>query len=580
MSVLWRGDVLQRVRLVSGLVLFAFATTHFLNHAVGLVSVDAMQAVQEARQVVTRSLPGTMVLAGALIIHMVLALAKLAGRSTMRMPAWEAAQLVLGLSIPLLLLPHIVNTRIAHAYYGVNDIYLYELLKLWPENALLQSALLLIVWVHGCMGLHYWLRMYAPYRRLMPVLLATAIAVPLASLGGFMVAGRAVNAVAQDPAVLASIKSMAKWPSDADAEQLYWLRVIVRAEYAGLLVVVALSLTWTWLARRTAPKVTVSYTNGPTVRVPEGATLLEISRQSRIAHASVCGGRARCSTCRVRIIAGGSAIPPPNFPETVTLGSIKAPPNVRLACQIRPAGYVAVTRLMPPGKVDRLVSDVADPDAGGVERSLAVMFVDLRGFTSLAHDRMPFDTVFILNQFFSAVGTAIVDNGGRIDKFMGDGLLAVFGQDGVEAGCRQALEAARAIDLALDDVNGKMAHEIGSGLRVGMGIDAGPLLVGRIGYGAAVDYTVIGPAVNIASRLEALSKDHGVQVMVSDRAARWAGLSLAADFAGEISVRGVEAPVAVHGLKQARNIPLGVAEANVMVTSCAEATGGESAEPL
>lgn len=559
MHVLWRGHYLQRARLVSGLILFAFALTHFLNHAIGLVSVDMMQSVQESRQLITRSWIGTFVLAGALIVHMGLALAKLAGRSTLRMPPWEATQLALGLAIPILLLPHIVNTRIAHVLYGVNDIYLYELLKLWPDSAILQSALLVIVWVHGCMGLHFWLRLSAPYRRMRPALLAIAIVVPVAALGGFMVAGRAVNAVAQDPAVLASIKQMSHWPTAADADKLYWLRVIVRAEYIGLLGIVLLSLLWTWIARWAAPQVTVTFLGGPTIKAPQGATLLEMSRNARVPHASVCGGRARCSTCRVRVENGASSLAPPIFPESVTLGAINAPQNVRLACQIRPTSNLVVTRLLPPGSASPLMVDVDEADASGVEKSLAIMFVDMRGFTRLAHDRLPFDTVFILNQFFGAVGAAIVDNGGRIDKFMGDGLLAVFGQHtGVKVACRQALRTARAIDLALDEVNAKIESEIGTTLQVGIGLDAGPLLLGRIGFGEAVDYTVIGAPVNVASRLEGLAKEKSLQIMLSADVAQQADWTPAADFAGEIGVRGVTDPVHVFGFKRGRDFPASI----------------------
>src|SRR5262245_27361874 len=159
MHVLWRGDTLQRLRLVSGLVLFAFALTHFLNHAIGLFSIDLMQEVQSWRWVVTRSWPGTIILAGALLTHMVLAFYKLASRSTLRLPRWEAIQLFFGICIPFLLLPHIINTRFAHVFFGVNDIYLYELLKLWPDSAVTQSSLLLLVWVHACVGIHFWLRL-------------------------------------------------------------------------------------------------------------------------------------------------------------------------------------------------------------------------------------------------------------------------------------------------------------------------------------------------------------------------------------------------------------------------------------
>ena len=164
MHVLLRGDDLQRLRIASGLILFAFATTHFLNHALGLVNIELMHEVQQWRWVVTRSWIGTFVLLMALLIHMTLALLKLANRSTLRLPPWELAQIALGLLIPFLLLPHIVNTRVARVLFGVEDNYLYELARLWPASALLQSTLLVLVWLHGCIGVHYWLRLYPPYR--------------------------------------------------------------------------------------------------------------------------------------------------------------------------------------------------------------------------------------------------------------------------------------------------------------------------------------------------------------------------------------------------------------------------------
>ena len=223
----------------------------------------------------------------------------------------------------------------------------------------------------------------------------------------------------------------------------------------------------------------MTFLGGPTIKAPQGATLLEMSRNARVPHAAVCGGRGRVfdvpGTRGERREFAGAA----GFPESITLGAINAPQNVRLACQIRPTGNLVVTRLLPPGSASPLMVDLDEADASGVEKSLAVMFVDMRGFTRLAHDRLPFDTVFILNQFFGAVGAAIVDNGGRIDKFMGDGLLAVFGQHcGVKVACRQALRTARAIDLALDEVNAKIEAEIGTTLAGGHWLGRGPAAAG------------------------------------------------------------------------------------------------------
>jgi adenylate cyclase len=559
MHVLLRGGITQRLRIASGLILFTFATTHFLNHAVGLVHLETMHEVQAWRQVVTRSLPGTIVLTLALVTHIGLGLFKLARRTTLRLPPWELFQLGLGLLIPFLLLPHIVNTRIAHVYFGVEDNYLYELARLWPASAILQSTLLLIVWLHGCIGIHYWLRLYAPYRAAQPVLLFIAIAVPLAALGGFMVSGRTVASSIEDARTFAKVKELTHWPNAADAASLDVYRWVVRFGFGGVLLFVGLCIGMRQVLLSTRPKMAITYTGGPTVRVPFGPTLLEISRKHRIPHASVCGGRARCSTCRVRIDEGANSLSPPGYPEAITLASIAAPPNVRLACQVRPASAMTITRLLRPASTGPEGAELQELDSAGVEKSLAVMFLDLRDFTQLSQSRLPYDVVFILNEFFAAAGAAIHTHGGWIDKFLGDGLLAIFGQrHGVEAGCRQVLRAARAIDLALDHVNAKLGLEIGKPLRVGIGIHAGPMLIGRIGYGEAVDLTVVGNAVNVASRLEAVAKQKGFQIIMSSDVATYAGCL---DDAGPVlivNVRGVDAPMEVVGVMRGRDLPASI----------------------
>lgn len=556
MHILWRGDVFQRLRLISGLILFTFALTHFLNHALGLVSLDWMQTVQQYRWMVTRSWPGTIVLVSALITHISLGLYKLAGRVTLRMPPWEFVQVALGLLIPFWLFPHIVNTRIAHVFFGVNDIYLYELARLWPASAIVQSMLLIFVWVHGCLGIHFWLRLYAPYRRALPILIAFAILIPVAALAGFVVAGTSVASAIEVPRVYENLKTVTHWPGPTASGTLAWLRTLTRIEFGGLLAVIALYLVLGYLTRRFGPKVTISYMGGPTIKMPPGPTLLEMSRMGKVPHASVCGGRARCSTCRVRVDKGGSSLPAPVFPESVTLGSINAPPNVRLACQIRPTADLIVTRLLKAGSTGPEAAELEESDSAGVEKSLVVMFVDLRDFTRLSEKRLPYDVVYVLNEFFGVVGAAITDNGGWIDKFLGDGVLAVFGQHtGIEIGCRQALRTARAIDLVLDHVNAKLESELGRPLLVGIGIEVGPLLLGRIGYGEAVDFTVIGNAVNVASRLEALSKEKGFQVVLSRAVAERAGWNPKTEAMMEVSVRGVNEPIEVIGLVRGRDLP-------------------------
>ncbi|MGE0630645.1 MAG: adenylate/guanylate cyclase domain-containing protein [Hyphomicrobiaceae bacterium] len=556
MQILLRGNVWQRGRLVSGLILFCFVLTHFLNHATGLFDVQIMHDFQQVRIAVTRSWPGTIILLFALITHIVLALAKVAERRTWNLPPWELLQLALGLLIPFLLFPHIVNTRIASTYFGVEDSYLYELARLWPASAVLQSTLLVIVWIHACIGIHFWLRLYSPYRAIQPVLIFLAIAIPLAALAGFMKSGEAVAQLIKDPEKFEQVKQLTHWPNAVDNGRLGELRGIVRLGFLGLIALVAAYIGLRYLQRLTAPKISVRYVGGPTVRATPGASLLEISRQNRIPHASVCGGRARCSTCRVRIDDASAPLPLPVFPESLTLGAIQAPPNVRLACQIRPTSSLTVTRLLRPGSTGPNAADLQEMDSGGVEKDLAVLYLNMRDFTQLSKRKLPYDVVFILNSFFNAAGTAVATQGGWIDRVAGDGFYAVFGQKhGAETGCRQALRAARAIDLALDHVNAVLASEIAKPMQVGIGIHAGTLLLGRVGFGEAVDLTAIGPAVKTARALEDIAKREGMQIVLSERVAKLAGWPSLGQATREMDLPGFGETMNVVTMVRGRDMP-------------------------
>jgi adenylate cyclase len=185
------------------------------------------------------------------------------------------------------------------------------------------------------------------------------------------------------------------------------------------------------------------------------------------------------------------------------------------------------------------------------------LFLDVRGFTRFSKDRLPYDVVFILNRLFGQLGAAIIGEEGWIDKYMGDGLLAVFGRDSdPETGCRQALAAARAIDLELERLNGTMAGELKEPITIGMGLHAGPLVLGAIGHAKSAAVTVIGEPVNVASRLEALTKDEKCQAIVSADLLRRAGFPLADIPLKTVTVRSIDAPISVLVVKRARDLPL------------------------
>ena len=174
--------------------------------------------------------------------------------------------------------------------------------------------------------------------------------------------------------------------------------------------------------------INLSYGNGRTVRVPKGLSVLEASLRNNVPHASVCGGRARCSTCRIRVIGDHSDLPEPSQREAFVLDRVgTADPSIRLACQLRPDCRSLVLPALPAAHDVRRRPRSLNPTRIGQERYLVSLFVDMRGSTKLAEKRLPFDTVFIVNRFLGAVSQAVIECGGQPNQFVGDGMLALFG---------------------------------------------------------------------------------------------------------------------------------------------------------
>lgn len=556
MNALWRGPLAQRVRLATGLILFTFAATHFFNHALGLVSLEAMETFDHWRTAVTRSALGGLVLALALLVHASAALLKIAQRRTLRLPAWEWLQLALGLAIPLLLIPHIVNTRISSLVLGIDTTYPYELTKIWADTMPDQTVLLLLVWAHGCLGMHYWLRLWGGYRRLAPILLVAATLLPTTAVLGIVTQGRHMATVNRSPERLAALKAATHWPDAGTTRTIEAWRVDYAAAFYALALVAAGVGMVRMMRQRGALNIPVQYVAGPLVKAPAGPTLLEVSRMYGIGHMSVCGGRGRCSTCRVMVFGDESGLTAADDAEQRTLRSVGAPANVRLACQARVRASATVMPLVRLGREQDTPVYVQDEDSAGVERELAVLFVDIRGFTALTERKLPYDVVYLLNNFFHTIGQAVYGNGGWINDRAGDGVLAVFGDAsaGLAGACRSALLACAEVDRLIAMLNLRMESELAQPLRVAMGLHCGPHVHGRVGIGDAMTMTVVGPAVNVASRLEAVAKQAEVQLAVSMEVARHAALDTGGLPTRSTPIRGLQEPVDVLLVASAREL--------------------------
>jgi len=196
-----------------------------------------------------------------------------------------------------------------------------------------------------------------------------------------------------------------------------------------------------------------------------------------------------------------------------------------------------------PQVVDRLLA--AGSTRSSDTRQVAVMFVDIRGFTAAARTRTPQEVVDRLDAAFTVLVEIVDHNGGIVNKFLGDGFLALFGAplDDPDAP-RRAVTAAREMLAAIEQHNVRSDWP----LRIGIGLHLGHVVAGNVGSPRRKEYTVIGDTVNLASRIEGLNKEFGSQFLISDTVKQAIGQDVDAIPLGDVPVRGYEQPVRVWRL--------------------------------
>jgi adenylate cyclase len=551
------GIGVRQVRLVCGVILFAYLVSHFLNHALGNISMNALAAGVYYHTEFWQFLPVAIVLYTAMLLHFALGIWALYQRRQFSWKTIEPLQLVLGLSIPMLIVAHIVGVRLSQTMYGHEKLYPQELYAFWvayyPSKTWQMSAVLIIAWVHGCIGLHFWLRMKPFYKRLAPYLLAAAVLIPTLALLGFYQGGQVVISDADDPDW--RIKNLSRQQVGTAAEQSMLDSITdgLLTGYLALLGLVVLARGVRVLNERRGGMIALSYGNGRTVRVPKGLSVLEASLRNNVPHASVCGGRARCSTCRIRIIGDCSALPEPSQREAFVLARVGASdPSIRLACQLRPAEDLSFFQLFLPSTTTAN-THASNPARIGQERYLVSLFVDMRGSTQLAEKRLPFDTVFVVNRFLAAVAQAVMECGGRPNQFLGDGMLALFGLGtSAQLACRQALRAAAMISVNIDELNQFLSHDLREPIRFGIGIHGGEVIVGDIGYRDHMVFTALGDPVNVAARLQDMTKSLSCEALISEEVRVTAGLGSDDLPQREVDIRGRADPMKVRVVAEAK----------------------------
>jgi adenylate cyclase len=553
-----RGIGVRQVRLGCGVVLFSYLISHFVNHALGNISMDALAAGLHYHILFWRFLPVAIAFYTAALLHGGLGIWALYQRREFRWKAIEPLQLVLGLSIPALIIAHITGVRLGQALYGQEKFYpqvFYAYWAVWPLRIWQMFAVLLIAWIHGCIGLYFWLRMRAFYARAAPFLLAAAVLLPTLAMLGLYQGGRSVVDDSDNTEWRANNLSPRHVGTPAQQAVLDEIVDYSLTFYLGLLAVVLLARGARAVAERRGGTINLSYGNGRTVRVPRDFSVLEASLRFHVPHASVCGGRARCSTCRIRIIGDCSGLPPPSPREAFVLNRVGATdPSIRLACQLRPGTDLSFFQLFTPQTLSAN-AHASQPQRIGQERYLVSMFVDMRGSTRLAENQLPFDTVFIVNRFLAAVSQAVIDCGGQPNQFIGDGMLALFGlAASPQAACRGAIRAAAMIATNIEELNQFLKHDLREPLRFGIGIHGGEVIIGDIGYRDHMVFTALGDAVNVAARLQDMTKSFACEAIVSEQVRIAAGLAADGLPQQEVAIRGRTEPMVVRTVTSVKTL--------------------------
>ncbi len=536
--------------MASGLVLFFYIGAHLINHALGLISIDVAEGGMWIATQVWYSTPGTVLLYGAAATHFVLALWAVYERRTFRLPIAELIRIALGFSLPIILIGHAANTRIAYDVYGLSSDYTRVVANLWASGSQgWQLGVMAPGWIHGCLGLNFAFRRRPLFQQLRLVLFAGALLLPIFSGLGFIAMGKELHLDAPASAAAQEYLTSVHAAERRGIEQwrdrlIIGYFVIVGAAFAARAVRNAFE-------RGRKRLVTISYP-GRSVRVPRGWTVLEASRSFHIPHASMCGGRARCSTCRARVTSGANACPDPGVDEQATLNRIGAAPDVRLACQLRPQGSISVIPLV------RTEKPIYRPTAPRreAEREIVMMFCDFRNWRDLALDHLAEDLLYVLTLYTEAIGHAIRAAGGTVSYIEPDRICALFGLErGLKHAARQALQAASAIDDAIADLNERLGEQWNCKADILASIHASRAAVGEVGSAEPPAVLAVGDAMNFTFDLRRLATERGKKFAISEPVYKAAALDPTAEDKVIVQAQAKNGPIKVILSDRAPELP-------------------------
>jgi len=291
------------------------------------------------------------------------------------------------------------------------------------------------------------------------------------------------------------------------------------------------------------------------IEISQDETILTASLRKEIPHLSACGGVGKCSTCRINIISGLENCSERTEYENKLAERLNLPKTIRLACQTKVCGKVKYRRLLLDKRDLTLNSQLTAKKSGsvGTVRNLTIMFCDIKGFTPFSESLSAYDVIFILNRYFSIMREIILKNGGEINNYIGDAIMAIFGLKESRQQILRSVNTGLQMLEAMDEFKKYLKEAYDRIFDMRIGIHFGEVIVGSVGYGDDKKLTVIGDVVNIASRIESTNKDAGTRLLISENAFNEIKESVIVDNYLRLKLRGSSNLITLYEVNSIKN---------------------------
>ncbi len=549
------SSLITRLRIITGLILFVYVFMHLLNHSFNLISIESADFVRkEFFSIIWQNPIGIFALYFSLIVHMFLGFYAIIIKKTFKLKMKDWIQIIFPVLALIMLLQHVAVSFIITKIFPGEETYelIFAAIHAAPDeylsNTLLFTFMTIFIWFHGVIGIDSYVKhkssqnkKFLIYLRFLPIFKIFYWIFPTFSVLGFLVGLKEMSFITQ----IKALENIDKFlfsvlnkyiPQDA-FPFVFQVKPLVMNYYPIFILIILILILWSVFKIKFFGKIEVKYPGDKSVFITNGTTILEASKIGNISHQAICGGRGRCTTCRIKVVSDKNDVSKPNVNEIKAIERAGLDDGIRLACQLRPTNNISVIPLLNPNSTVQNLKNLFN--LTGKEQETVILFIDLRDFTKLSETSLPYDVVYILNKYYAACGEVIEKNNGRLDKFIGDGIMAIFDKsNSININSKNAVLSANEISLKMKELNKEIDSEFSKKIKFGIGIHAGNTIVGMMGYGNNVSETVVGDNVNIASRLESLSKKFECELVISKYVANKANMNTIELQPKKVKIRG------------------------------------------